>query len=110
MSDQRPLVLLGPSTRDNDSKGVYTARQNTETGQLEIVGHGPQLESPTFIAVHPSKERIYVTDSLGGGKDASTLTVLTLDPDTGEMSVINTASTKGPGTCHVHVDRGPRWS
>ena len=53
MSDQRPLVLLGTSTRDNDSKGVYAARQDTETGKLEIVGHGPQLHCPTFIAVHP---------------------------------------------------------
>ena len=78
MSDQRPLVLLGTSTRDNDSKGVYAARQDTETGQLEIVGHGPQLYCPTFIAVHPSKKFIYVIDSMGGGEDASTLTALTL--------------------------------
>ena len=107
MSDQRPLVLLGTMTRDNDSKGVYAARQDIKTGQLEIVGHGPPLYCPTFIAVHPSKKRIYVIDSIGGGEGGrtSTLTALTLDPDTGEMSVINTASTKGPGTCHVNVDR-----
>lgn len=106
MSDRRPLVLLGTSTRDNDSKGIYAARQDIETGQLEIVGHGPPLYCPTYIAVHPSRKIIYAINSMGGGEGGrtSTLTALALNPDTGEMSVINTASTKGSGTCHVNVD------
>jgi 6-phosphogluconolactonase len=107
MSDDRRLLFIGTYTRDNGSKGIYTCRQDAANGALEVVGNAPFVDSPSFLAIHPSKRYLYACNSLPEfrGKPGGAVSAFALDPGTGAMELLNQESTIGVGPCHVNVDR-----
>jgi 6-phosphogluconolactonase len=60
------IVYIGTYTSNNDSKGIYICDLDQATGDLEVLGHGPQVGSPSFLAVHPTKQYLYACNSIGG--------------------------------------------
>ena len=108
-TEGRELVYVGTSTRDNGSEGIYLCARDEATGNLEILGAGPQVESPTYLATHPNKRYIYACNSLGVPGPEGSVYSLSIDPESHRLQLLNEVSARGPGPCHVNIDRGGRF-
>ena len=100
----KTIVYVGTNTRGNDSKGIYICDLDMSTGELELLEHGPQVESPSFLAVHPNKQLLYACNSVGGPGEPGALSAFAIDPGSGGLALLNQESSVGQGPCHVSVD------
>src|SRR5258705_6222445 len=48
----KTLAYIGTYT-GGKSKGIYTCELDTATGDLKVIGLAAELESPSFVAIHP---------------------------------------------------------
>ena len=97
------LVYFGTYTGGKSpSKGIYVATLNPETGKLSTPELAAETAKPSFLAIHPSKKFLYAV-SEGGGPEGG-VSSFAIDAATGKLTLLNTASSKGSGPCHVSVD------
>ena len=71
----------------------------------------PSLESPTFLAIHPTKKYLY---SVNRGKanvadQGGSVSAYGIDGATGRLSGLNHKSSYGEGPCYVAVDNTGRY-
>ena len=52
--------------RANNSKGIYHATLNSETGKLSETTLVAEMSGPGFLAMHPNKSHLYAVGSLDG--------------------------------------------
>jgi 6-phosphogluconolactonase len=84
------------------SKGIYVAEFDSKTGKLGALTLAAETKSPSFVAIAPSKKFLYSV-SEGEGKEGA-VSSFSIDPATGKLTLLNSASSKGGGPCHVSVD------
>ena len=97
------FVFVGTYT-NSGSKGVYTLRMNGDTGELTEVSAISGIENPSFVALDPSNEHLYVVGEVSDVDGAGAITSFSVNSATGELTRINQRSTGGPGPCHLMVD------
>jgi 6-phosphogluconolactonase len=97
------LIYLGTYTRTT-SRGIYSTRLDSDTGQLSAPVLAAETPSPTFLAFSPDKRRLYaVLDS------KEMVVAYTVDPDSAGLDRISgPRSADVPAPCHVAVDRTGR--
>ena len=98
--NKEPLVFVGTYTDNNPSEGIYVYRFDPATGALRFVRTAPKVDNPSFLAIAPDKKHLYAVNENVEGK----LSAFTLDPDSGELRLMNQESTRGKHPCHVIVD------
>lgn len=86
------------------SKGIYVFRLDTEKASLEPLGIAAETRNPSFLAIHPNGKYLYAAGEVSGG----VVTAFALDPKTGRLREINSASSRGSGPAYVTVDRKGR--
>jgi 6-phosphogluconolactonase len=99
------LVFVGTYTGSTGSEGIYACRLDHITGVLTILGHGPKLESPSFLAVDPKKKRLYAVSETGDGS----VHALSYDPGTGALQSLGFQPSKGSYPCHLGLDPRGRY-
>jgi 6-phosphogluconolactonase len=62
--------------------------------------------------MHPSRRFLYAVGEVDrfGGQKGGLLSAFAIDPQSGTLTLLNQQSTRGPGPCHVAVDRTGRWA
>lgn len=97
-------VYLGTYTR-GDSRGIYQAQFDCETGKLHSLELAAELDSPSFLALHPSEPIVYACGELSnfGGEKAGVISALRRDPKTNRLTLLNQQSSRGAHPCHVSV-------
>ena len=100
-------VYLGTYTR-GESKGIYVARLNPETGALIA----PELaatatNNPSFLALHPSGRFLYAASEVPefAGERSGFISAFAVDPATHKLTLLNQQSSRGAGPCHLVVDK-----
>lgn len=95
---------LGTYTR-GDSKGIYRAQLDPETGKLHSPELAAELESPSFLALHPTKPVVYAVSEIAnfGGEKAGAVSALERDKASGDLTLLSQQTTKGAHPCHVSV-------
>jgi len=89
------------------SKGIYVYRWDAAKGEIELIGLAAETESPTFLALSPNKKYLYAAnevDTFNGVKGGG-VSSFAVDARAGKLTAINAVLAKGPGTCHVAVDK-----
>lgn len=76
--------------------GIHQYSFDLDTGALEHLSSN-QDAKPSFLAFHPSEQFIY-----GCGKN---LCAFSIDPKTGELTLLNTVPYDKHGLCHLSVDK-----
>jgi 6-phosphogluconolactonase len=99
------LVFVGTYTGSTGSEGIYACRLDHTTGVLTVLGHGPKLESPSFLAVDTKKKRLYAVSETGDGS----VHALSYDPGTGALQLLNSQPSKGSYPCHLGLDPQGRY-
>ena len=97
------IVYFGTGGRA--SKGIYACRFNPATGKLGEPELAVEARNPSFLAIHQDLKHLYAVGEVGGRGQSGTVSAFTMDRKTGKLTLINTQSTKGPGPCHVNIDR-----
>jgi 6-phosphogluconolactonase len=102
-------LFVGTQTKGS-SKGIYAYRWPAEKGEIELIGLAAETENPTFLALSPDAKFLYAANEVasfqsqkGGGVSS-----FVVDAKAGKLTAINAVSAKGPGTCHVEVDKTGR--
>jgi 6-phosphogluconolactonase len=88
------------------SKGIYVSRFDPATGRLTAPELAAATPSPSFLALHPSRHFLYAVGETSnlGGKRVGTVSAFSLDPKSGQLTLLNRESSGGAGPCHLSVD------
>jgi len=93
-------VYIGTYTGPQ-SKGIYAAKFDSDTGKLEAPVLAGELTRPSFVAIHPNRKYLYAVSETG----TSTVSAFEIDPKTGVLKLLNTVPAKGSSACHLVVDK-----
>jgi 6-phosphogluconolactonase len=93
------------------SQGIYAFTFNRAKQTLTLLQAVPSLESPSFIALHPSQKYLY---SVNRGKadiadQGGSVSSYGIDPSTGRLSGLNNKSSYGDGPCYAEVDKTGKY-
>lgn len=97
------MLALVCSTAEEGA--VYGAEYDPATGELTPVASTP-FERPMFVAVGPAGEYAYVANRAGDGR----VDAVSIDAESGALSVVDERSSGGVGPCHVSVDGAGRFA
>jgi 6-phosphogluconolactonase len=94
------------------SKGIYLSRLDPATGALEAPVLAGAATNPSFLAIHASGRFLYAVGEVDrfGGQKGGVLSAFAIDRQSGKLTLLNQHSSRGPGPCHVAVDRTGRWA
>jgi 6-phosphogluconolactonase len=84
------------------SKGIYVARFNSATGNLDHPQLAAEVNNPTFLAVSPNHRFLYAATETS---PASYVSAYAISGTTGKLRLLNKLPTGGAGTAHIAMDR-----
>ena len=88
----------------SQSKGIYRALFNSDSGKLSESRLVAELERPGFIAIHPNRKYLYSTTVDGSDPQMGGVAAFEIQID-GGLKLLNQQSSQGRGACHVSVDQ-----
>lgn len=94
------------------SQGIYASRLDLATGKLEPARLVAQTPSPSFLAFRPDGRFLYAVNELdrfNNEKNAGSVSSFAIAPDTGDLTFLNSQSSKGAHPCHLSVDHTGKW-
>ncbi|OAS19097.1 3-carboxymuconate cyclase [Paenibacillus oryzisoli] len=102
---KQTLAFIG-SYADAQNPGVYTAQFDAETGSLELTHNVSGLQNPTFLAIDEVNWRLYALgEGIGDeGQKCGAASAFAIQPETGELSLLNQVNTLPATTCHIQLD------
>lgn len=98
------LVYAGTYT-SGSSRGIYGYRFDPRNARMKPLGLLATVSNPTFLVAHPDNRFLYAVSQDTGGSVSAFL----INPKSGKLSPVNTASSKGDAPCHLALDRSGRW-
>jgi 6-phosphogluconolactonase len=99
---------------ESQSKGIYVARLNSETGKLGPAELAAEMINPSFLTVSPNHKFLYAVSedplSLGPPLDHSSyVSAFAIDPATGKLRLLNTVPASGTSTCFISMDKTGKY-
>lgn len=100
------LVYFGTYTGEK-SQGVYVSRLDRATGALTPPELAAATPSPSFLAVHPSRQYLYAVNEVRDfrGEPVGSVSAFTIDAASGKLTALNAQGSGGNGPAHLVVDR-----
>jgi 6-phosphogluconolactonase len=99
-------VYFGTYT-GKDSKGIYRAEFDAQSGKLSNLALAGEVASPSFLAIRSDGKFLYAVGEISnfGGKKEGAVNAFAIDPKTGDLTLLNQQPSGGSGPCHVVLDR-----
>jgi len=91
-------LYIGTYT-DGDSKGIYQATFNSETGELTHFQLVAETKDPSYIAYSPDKKFMYAVGEGGTG----TVSAFKVE-ENGTLEILNTVPSNGGAPCHISIN------
>ncbi|HEX2972738.1 MAG TPA: lactonase family protein [Tepidisphaeraceae bacterium] len=106
LAQDQPLPLYVGTYTGPKSQGIYLLHLNPTTGQLDTPVLAAQVPNPTFLTIHPQRSFLYAISEIGSfaGKPAGAVSAFAIDPQTGQLRLLNQQSSGGPGPCFITLD------
>ena len=98
LAAEEAVFYIGTYTRNGDSKGIYRATLNTDSGALSQPVLAAETEGPSFLAFHPDGKHLYAVHEPTAGASA-----FAIEAD-GTLRLLGSEPSQGAGPCHVSVD------
>lgn len=107
---QKFWVYIGTYT-GGPSKGIYRFEFDLATGQLTRRALAGEVANPSFLAIHPNQRFLYAVSEISnlGGKKTGGVSAFSVNPTTGDLTLLNQQSSEGAGPCHLVVDREGKY-
>jgi 6-phosphogluconolactonase len=105
------LAFIGTYTNKTDSKGIYSFRFDTKTGQLTPIGIAAQTQDPSFLAISANEKYLYAVNELPTfeGKSSGAVTSYSLDRKSGKLTQLNQVPSGGADPCYVSIDNTGKY-
>jgi 6-phosphogluconolactonase len=89
------------------SEGIYVYTFERSSGMLQLIQTVNTLESPTFLALHPSGKFLYSVNRgvVPGQKNSGSVSAYSIDQGSGKLTLLNHKSSYGNGPCHISTDQ-----
>jgi 6-phosphogluconolactonase len=99
------LLLVGTQTAGT-SKGIYAYTFDPAAGDLKQIGLAAEANNPTFLALSPRGDMVFVANELDHyeGKGGGAVSSYALNKKDARLVKIDEVASLGGGTCHVAVD------
>src|ERR1700674_4460277 len=106
------LVYVGTYTNKTVSKGIYAYLFDPGTGKLTSLGVAAESEDPSFLALHPSGKYLYAVNEIDhfGAQKSGAASSFSIDRKTGKLTLLNQATTRGAGPCHISLDKSGKFA
>jgi 6-phosphogluconolactonase len=108
----RKEIIYAGTYAIRDSKGIYVFELSRANGSLKNIQTINDLESPTYLEIHPSGKYLYAVNrgALVKGESFGSVSAYAIDPKTGKLTFINHVSSYGKDPCHITFDRSGEWA
>ncbi len=102
----RELLVLISAFAPGEAGAIHAYRLDSCSTKLESIGKQSEVENPFFLALSPDYRFLYSIHEPGtfGGSDAGQVSAFAFDRSSGESTLLNRQSSKGPGSCYLDVD------
>ncbi|GAA4401546.1 lactonase family protein [Nibrella viscosa] len=87
------------------SEGIYMYRFDTRTGDATPVSIAKGIKNPSFLAISPNQRYLYAAQ----GIDGELVHAFAIDPQTRQLTLLNSESSAGVGPPHLEVDKTGNW-
>ena len=104
-AESLPVYFGTYTSGRNASKGIYRSLLDTDTGKLSAPVLVIEAKNPSFLEIHPGGKFLYAVSESG---DAGTVSAYAIDPDTGNLKLLNSRPSGGSSPCHVNIDRSAK--
>ena len=99
-----PLLYVGTS-----GKGIYAFRLQAKSGKLSALGLAGETSNPTFLLANPNHRVLYAVNENGTSQQMGSVSAFSIDSQTGKLTLLNWASSRGGAPCQIALDRTARW-
>ncbi|MCA9172104.1 MAG: lactonase family protein, partial [Planctomycetales bacterium] len=102
-------TYIGTYTR-RSSEGIYVTRFDANSGKFGEVALAAATADPSFLAIHPSGQRLYAVGETAEFENQATGFVrgFNIDAATGKLSPLNSQRSEGVAPCHLTLDKTGR--
>ncbi len=105
-NSSQQFAFIG-SYAEPSSPGVYVCSYDSETGALSLASSVSGLKNPTFLDIDKTELRLY---ALAEGIDADgqrygEANAYSIEPNTGQLTLLNKQQTVPSPICHIVLDR-----
>jgi 6-phosphogluconolactonase len=100
------LLYIGTYT-GKKSKGIYSARFDSDTGKLSAPELAAETKNPTFLALHPNGRVLYAVGEVDDfqGMKTGAISAFSIERNTAKLTLLNQQASGGQGPCHLSVDK-----
>lgn len=104
------FVYIGTYTSEG-GEGIYICRMDPESGRLEKIGKVKNIINPSFLTVDSRQCNLYAVNEVSffAGEKAGAVSAFSIDDKSGELTFLNSKSSKGAGPCHLSLDKRDRY-
>src|SRR5215475_12133063 len=90
------LLYIGTYT-GKKSKGIYSARFDSNTGKLSSLHLAVETKNPSFLALHPNGRILYAVGEIDDfqGKKTGAVSAFSIDAKAGKLSLLNQQPSAG---------------
>lgn len=112
--EKAPFVFIGTYTEHegSQSKGIYIYRMDPDTGELKFESEAKGILNPSYLEIHPNQRFLYAVNELGNfaGREAGGVSAFSIDPSSGELSLLNVQSSQGKDPCYISIEQTGRFA
>jgi 6-phosphogluconolactonase len=89
-----------------NGQGIYLFSLDMESGALTQIKVASMIPSPSWMAIHPNGKYLYAVNEISNfnGTTNGSVTALSIDRTTGNLTLLNVVSSQGAGPAFLSVD------
>ena len=102
----RGSVLLYVGAYTPNGQGIYLFSMDLSSGALTQIKVAAAISSPSWIALHPNGKYLYAVNEISNfnGTTTGSVTALSVNQTSGDLTVLNVVSSQGGGPAFLSVD------
>jgi 6-phosphogluconolactonase len=89
----------------SNGEGIYVFEMNVDTGALSGKRLVAKTASPSWIAIHPSRNYLFAVNEISDFHgNSGSVSAFAIDSASGDLSPLNTVSSEGAGPAYLSID------
>lgn len=111
-SRARSFAYVGTYTgKDGNGEGIYLFTAHPGTGELSNRRLVARTPNPSWIVIHPSRKYLYAVNEVADFHgNSGSVSAFAIQPNTGDLSALNTVSSEGAGPAHMSLDAAGKYA
>ena len=107
---QDRILYVGTYT-SGKSEGIYIFKFNDSSGKLVYSSTVKEVVEPSFLAIDVKRRFLYSVNetTVFAGKPTGALSAFSIEPKTGNLTLLNQRPSLGSSPCHLTVDSAGRF-